>query len=136
LIARYADLVDSRDFAALDEVFTPDAHIDFTGTGGPAGDLDSTKAFLAQALPIFARTQHMMGLPLITLAGDTASARTPCHNPMVIDNADGTTSAWVIGLWYIDEFVRTPAGWRISERMQERCYAVTDLRDAPLGPRR
>jgi hypothetical protein len=26
-------------------------------------------------------------------------------------------------LWYIDKFVRTPKGWRISERVEEGCYA-------------
>jgi hypothetical protein len=53
---------------------------------------------------------------------------------MVIDNPDGTTSAWLIGLWYDDELVRTPDGWRFAARRQERAYSVVGLHDTPLGP--
>ena len=130
LLARYADAVDSRRFDRLDDVFTPDARIDFTAFGGPAGGLEETKHFLAHSLPMFRRTQHLLGLPVVDLDGDRASARTPCHNPMVMDNADGTTSVWLIGLWYDDEFVRTPEGWRISSRSQDRCHFVTGLADS------
>ena len=131
LIARYPIAVDGRDWDALDELFTPDARIDFTAFGGPAGDLPSIKAFLRDALGGFRRTQHMMGLPAITLSGDTATARTSCNNPMVIDGPDGETSVWLIGLWYDDEFARTPDGWRFASRKQERSYFLTGLKDAP-----
>jgi hypothetical protein len=76
----------------------------------------------------------MMGLPLITLDGDRATARTSCNNPMVLDSADGTTAVWLIGLWYDDEFARTPDGWRFASRRQERCYSIVGLQDTPLGP--
>ena len=131
LIARYPIAVDGRDWDALDDLFAADAQIDFTAFGGPAGDLASIKRFLRDALAGFARTQHMMGLPAITLAGDRASSRTSCSNPMVLDGADGETSVWLIGLWYDDEFVRTPDGWRFSSRKQERNYFITGLKDAP-----
>jgi hypothetical protein len=134
LIARYAVVVDSGDYDGLDELFTDDATIDFTTFGGPADNLSGIKKFLADSLGIFKRTQHMMGLPLITLDGDMASSRTSCTNPMVIDNSTGGTSVWLIGLWYDDEFVRTPAGWRFTTRRQVRCYSVVGLTDTPLGP--
>ena len=35
LLARYADVVDRRDFDGLDNVFTTDARIDFSAFGGP-----------------------------------------------------------------------------------------------------
>jgi hypothetical protein len=133
LLARYADAVDRRDLDALDDVFTPDATIDFSAFGGSTGDLGETKRFLTDSLALFRRTQHMMGLPLISVTGDEASARTACHNPMLIDNADGTTSVWLIGLWYDDALVRTRDGWRIRHRRQDRCYFVTGLTDAPTG---
>jgi hypothetical protein len=131
LIARYPIVVDGRDWDGLDALFALDAHIDFTAFGGPAGDLASTKAFLADALGGFRRTQHMMGLPAITLTGDRATARTSCHNPMVLDDGNGSTSVWLIGLWYDDEFARTPDGWRFTSRRQERSYFITGLKDAP-----
>ena len=134
LIARYPIVVDGGDWDGLDALFTADAQIDFTAFGGPVGDLGSIKTFLADALSGFRRTQHMMGLPAITLSGDRASSRTSCNNPMVVDNGDGTTSVWLIGLWYDDEFARTPDGWRFTSRRQERSYSVVGLRDTPLGP--
>jgi ketosteroid isomerase-like protein len=134
LIARYAVVVDSRDFDALDGLFTDDAVVDFAAFGGPVGPLPDIKRFLADALGGFRRTQHLMGLPLVTVDDDVASARTPCTNPMVVDNGDGTSSAWLIGLWYDDAFARTPAGWRFTSRRQERCFSVVGLRDTPLGP--
>src|SRR5881227_569370 len=130
LIARYAVIVDSRDFDALDAVFIPEARIDFTAFCCPVGSPAEIKTFLRDSLGIFRRTQHLMGLPVIDVDGDRATARTPCHNPMVIDNADGTTSVWLIALWYDDELLRTAAGWRISNRRQDRCHFVTDLTDS------
>jgi hypothetical protein len=133
LIARYAVAVDSRDYDDLDELFTPDAHIDFTAFGGPCGPPEEIKTFLRESLAFFRRTQHLMGLPVITLDGDRATARTPCTNPMVLDDADGATKVWLIGLWYDDELARTDRGWRFTSRRQERCYSVVGLPDTPLG---
>lgn len=134
LIARYPRAVDEQRLDELDELFTPDATIDFSAFGGPTDTPAGVKPFLQESLGLFRRTQHMMGLPLISLDGDRAHARTPCTNPMVLANDDGTTSLMLIGLWYDDEFVRTPDGWRFTARKQERCYSVVGLQDTPLGP--
>ena len=130
LIARYPVAVDSRDFDALDALFTPDAVVDYSAFGGPCGSLAQAKRFLAEALAGFVRTQHMVGLPAVTLQGDRAQARTCCHNPMVIANADGTLSDWLFGLWYVDELARTADGWRFTARREERCYSVLSLSDS------
>jgi 3-phenylpropionate/cinnamic acid dioxygenase small subunit len=133
LIGRYAVLVDSGDFEALDQLFTADAVIDFSTFNGPVGDLTEIKTFLGASLPFFTRTQHMMGLPLIDLDGDTAHARTSCNNPMISTKPDGTVSVWLIGLWYDDDLVRTLDGWRFSARNQIRSYTILGLTDTPLG---
>jgi hypothetical protein len=133
LIARYAVLIDNRDFDALDALFTSDARIDFSTFNGPVGELAAIKAFLISSMSLFAHSQHMMGLPLIEIDGDHASARTSCNNPMVSTKPDGTTAVWLIGLWYDDELVRTDIGWRFSARTQVRSYAVTGLTDTALG---
>jgi hypothetical protein len=133
LIARYAVVIDGRDFDALDALFTPDATIDFSTFNGPVGDLRQIKTFLAASLPFFTRSQHMMGLPFIELDGDTAHARTSCNNPMISEKPGGTTSVWLIGLWYDDDLVRTEAGWRFSARNQIRSYTITGLTDTALG---
>jgi hypothetical protein len=133
LISRYPVLVDNRDFDPLDTLFTIDAHLDFSSFGGPVGSLADVKEFLNATLPMFARTQHMMGLPTITLAAHTAAAKTSCHNPMVMETPDGGRKAWLIGLWYDDEFVKTADGWRIASRTATRCYAVINLDETALG---
>jgi len=56
------------------------------------------------------------------LAGDTATARTVCFNPMEVPLPQGGSQVMFLGLWYLDKLVRTPAGWRISERVEESCY--------------
>jgi hypothetical protein len=133
LIARYAVIIDSRDFDSLDALFTPDARIDFSTFNGPVGDLTEIKAFLSSSLPFFTRSQHMMGLPLIDLDGDNAKARTSCNNPMISEKPDGRTSVWLIGLWYDDDLIRTADGWRFSARNQIRSYTITGLTDTSLG---
>jgi SnoaL-like domain len=133
LIGRYAVLIDNRDFERLDELFTADAEIDFATFDGPVGNLTEIKAFLTNSLPFFERSQHMMGLPVITVDGDTAHARTSCNNPMISAKPDGTTSVWLIGLWYDDDLVRGADGWRFSARRQERCYTILGHHDMPLG---
>jgi hypothetical protein len=133
LIAGYADLIDSQQFDRLDELFTPDARIDFSTFGGPVGDLAEVKEFLGKSLPFFTRTQHMMGLPHITIDGDSAHARTSCTNPMISTKPGGEVSVWLIGLWYDDDLVRSRDGWRFAARRQIRSYTLTDLTDTPLG---
>ncbi len=128
VLVSYSHAVDSRDWDALDVLFTPDAVIDFTATGGPLGDLPSTKRFLADALPLFASTQHMLGASLIRVHGDVAEVRTTCHNPMVL--AAEHRTVWFIGLWYVDALVRSDGRWRIRHRRQERSHVVRDLADA------
>jgi hypothetical protein len=134
LIARYAVVIDAQRFDDLDALFTADATVDYSAFGGPAGDLAEIKTFLGNSLPFFARSQHMMGLPLIDIDGDTAHARTSCNNPMISSKRDGSTEVWLIGLWYDDDLVRTPDGWRFTLRSQTRCYTLTGLTDHPLSP--
>jgi hypothetical protein len=35
---------------------------------------------------------------------------------------DQATPPLFVGLWYHDTFTRTPAGWRMSSRVQEKGY--------------
>ncbi|HEX3898929.1 MAG TPA: nuclear transport factor 2 family protein [Mycobacteriales bacterium] len=132
LISRYPVFVDDKQLDSLDGLFTADARLDFTSFGGPQAGLGEVKEFLTASLGMFASTQHMMGLPMITLNGDTATAKTSCHNPMVMEGPDGKRQAWLIGLWYDDEFAKSADGWRIASRTATRCYAVLNLNDTNL----
>ena len=121
LLADYCNAIDTQNFAALDDIFTPDAFIDYTAVGGAKGNLTETKAYLEKALSKFSGMQHMLGLPQIRIDKDTASGRTICFNPMTIDR-DGNPHVFFVGIWYVDEFLRTADGWRISQRTEELSY--------------
>lgn len=122
LMVRYSHAVDTRQWNLLDEVFTPDAYIDYSAMGGSAGDLLSTKEFLAAMLPNFLAFQHLISNSSISVDGDTATGRTLCHNPMLVADAEGKQSLMLCGLWYLDTFVRVDGQWRIRRREEEKGY--------------
>lgn len=124
LLARYSHAIDDHDWDALDAIFTPDAHVDYTAAGGIAGPFPEIKAWLASVLPAaFSMTQHLAATTKLDLHGDTAQARTILFNPMTArTNGEGEAPMLFAGLWYRDQLVRTPAGWRIAERVEEQGY--------------
>ncbi|QBS39580.1 nuclear transport factor 2 family protein [Nocardia sp. CS682] len=122
LMVRYSHAVDTGQWDLLDDIFTEDAHIDYTAMGGPAGDVAATKKFLAAMLPNFPAFQHLISNSSITLDGDTATGRTMCHNPMMLSGGDGPPSLMLCGLWYLDTFARVDGQWRIARRVEEKSY--------------
>lgn len=122
LLVRYTYAIDMRRWDELDEIFTPDAVIDYTEMGGTRGGLAETKAFLHKALRHYTRFQHLVASTALELDGDVARGRTICHNPMISTTAEGKEHVMFCGLWYRDTFVRTSDGWRISERYEEKGY--------------
>ena len=122
LLIDYCTAIDAHHWVALDGVFTADAHIDYTDVGGIKGDLTEIKAYLARVLPLFPFKQHLIANSRIWIDGDAARGRTMLHNPMAMPLKSGGTQIAFYGLWYRDRLVRTPAGWRICERVEERGY--------------
>jgi hypothetical protein len=124
LLISYSEAIDRRSFDELDDVFVPDAYIDYRATGGIEGRYPQIKEWLADVLPTyFSGYAHMLGLPAIRLTGDTATARTFCFNPMVF--AGDNPATMLIGIWYDDEYVRTGDGWRMSRRVEIKCFDKT-----------
>ncbi|UGQ14955.1 nuclear transport factor 2 family protein [Yinghuangia sp. ASG 101] len=130
LLVRYSHAVDTRQWDLLDDVFTADAHIDYSAVGGSAGDLTATKKFLADVMPMFTAFQHLVANSSVTVDGDTATARTMCHNPMLLPGDDGRQSLMMCGLWYLDTFVRVDGAWRIRSRTEEKSFMYV----APATP--
>lgn len=118
LLARYSTVVDQGEWAQMDALFTPDAVLDFSATGGICGSVAEHQEFNAKVLTGFAGTQHVMGLPAVVVAGDSATSRSICFNPMVVDDAH----VFFVGLWYDDSLVRTAEGWRFSARVQQKAF--------------
>ncbi|WP_099025401.1 nuclear transport factor 2 family protein [Mycolicibacterium palauense] len=124
LLVDYSTAIDQRRFDDLDRVFTPDAYIDYRAMGGIDGRYPEVKAWLAEVLPNFPAYSHMLGNLSVVIDGDTASSRVICFNPMVLDSENGQADKQVLfcGLWYDDEFIRTPDGWRMTSRVETKCF--------------
>ena len=120
LLVDYSTAIDNRRFDDLDTVFTEDAYIDYRAMGGIDGRYPEVKAWLAEVLPNFPAYSHMLGNLSITFSGDTASSRVICFNPMVLDGDQ--KQVLFCGLWYDDEFLRTPQGWRLTRRVETKCF--------------
>jgi hypothetical protein len=48
LLTTYTMAIDEGDWDALDRVFTPDAHLDYSASGGTVGAFPEVKAWLAE----------------------------------------------------------------------------------------
>lgn len=120
LLTDYASAIDQRRFDDLDRIFTVDAYIDYRAMGGIDGPYPQVKSWLAEVLPNFPAYYHLIGNFDIRLAGDTATGRTMCFNPMQLGEGQGSQILFC-ALWYDDEFVRTPGGWRITRRVEAKC---------------
>jgi hypothetical protein len=120
LLIDYSTAIDKRRFDDLDLVFTPDAYIDYRAMGGIDGSFPEVKAWLAQVLPNFPVYAHMLGNFDVRIDRDTALSRTICFNPMVLGGEKN--QILYCGLWYEDEFIRTPEGWRMSRRVETKCF--------------
>jgi hypothetical protein len=119
LLTRYTRAIDTGDWDRLDEVFTPDADIDYTASGGIAAPYAEVKPWLAEMLPIFPRRMHTLGQVDSVVDGDAATVAAYFHNPMVLPQEEGEGVLVEFGGIYHHELVRAPDGWR-SRRLLEQ----------------
>jgi hypothetical protein len=119
LLTRYTRAIDTGEWDRLDDVFLPDAHIDYSETGGLVGSYPEVKAWLAKMLPLFPRRQHLLGQSDVTLDGDAATVVAYFVNPMVGPGAGDQETLWEFGGLYHHALVRTDAGWRSRELVEE-----------------
>ena len=122
LLTRYTRAIDTGDWGRLDTVFTPDAEIDYTSTGGIAAGYPEVKAWLSRSLPMFPRRQHVLGQKDVVLDGDTATVTAYFLNPMVLEQPDGSELLWEFGGLYHHGLVRTNDGWRSRRLVEELCW--------------
>jgi 3-phenylpropionate/cinnamic acid dioxygenase small subunit len=133
VLSRYAWSIDTKNFDGLDEVFTADAHVDYTSAGGIKGAYPEVKAWLANVLPHFPAYQHLVTNKDIRINGDTATSRAEFYNPMMNAKPDGSTTFFFVGGEYHDDLVRTPQGWRIKQRIEKSVWADGDVPATPPG---
>ena len=130
LLFHYADLIDRKEFDRLvTEVFTEDAHIDYSAVGGDVGGPEKIVEFLKATLGTIAPNyQHLNANIQIRVDGDRATGRVMCFNPMEMDLGEAPHT-FLLGLWYVDAYERTDAGWRIARRLEEKSWVF----NAPEG---
>jgi hypothetical protein len=121
VLTRYTRAVDEGDWDRLDTVFTPDAEIDYTESGGIAGSYAEAKKWLAETLPaFFTGTLHTVGQISVEYdeSGDEATVIAYFDNPMLMKAGDGEPRVVEVGGKYHHTMVRTPEGWR-SRKLHE-----------------
>src|SRR4029077_11323908 len=120
LLVDYSTAIDQRRFDDLDKVFTPDAYIDYRASRDIDGRYPEVKKWLSEVLTIFPVYAHMLGNFAVRIDGDSASSRVICFNPMVLGG--DKDQVLFCGLWYDDEFVRPPEGWRMTRRVETKVF--------------
>ena len=121
-LIRYTIAIDTGEFDRLDTVFTPDAQIDYSESGGLVGGFADVKPWLAENLPAFStKRMHTLGQVAISFANTRDEARVTAyfHNPMLISDGAGGERLVEVGGIYHHTFSRTDAGWR-SRRLHEQ----------------
>lgn len=124
-VNHYAHIVDRKEFDSLDQVFTEDAWVDYTASGGKAGNFAETKEFLIQSMQMFSSTQHLMSNIECEISEDGKSAKTVVmlFNPLTMPTPAGLYT-FFCGVWYHDEWIKTDEGvWKMTKRIQENSYA-------------
>lgn len=123
VLTRYTRAVDTHEWDLLDTVFTSDAEIDYTESGGVQATYPEAKKWLSEVLPAFFKgTLHTVGqIEVIYLDDAHDSARVTAYfdNPMVMDDGAGGTKVVGLGGKYRHEMVRTADGWRSRKLFEE-----------------
>jgi hypothetical protein len=77
------------------------------------------KTWLTETLSGLGAYMHLVSNADLYLTGETATARTACLNPLVLDPK--SNAVYLICFWYDDEFAKTNDGWRFRKRTQIKC---------------
>ena len=127
-LVRFSTAIDTNRHSLLDQVFTPDARLDYGEYFGP-GNLEDFRNWAAATMDHIAACQHLLSNFVIEIEGDTATARTELHNPVFIGEGGDRRLIHAHG-HYLDQLVRTSHGWRISDR---KMTALSGLDPDALG---
>ncbi len=120
LLTDYATAVDRRRFDDLHEIFTPDAHVDYSAVGGAVGTPGEIVPWLRENLALFSAYYHLNANIDLRVDGDEATGTVMCFNPMVFAGEENTVLT--VGVWYHDTYRRIDGRWRIASRVEEKCF--------------
>ncbi len=121
----YADGIDGRDWSLVSTVFTDDAHLDYRGSGGPAGTRPEVVDWIRTSLSPMGASQHVITNVRIRVDGDEAHAVSQLTNPLLLSDDAADVPALLLGGRYVDRLRRTEQGWRIAHRVQAIDWQTT-----------
>ena len=119
LVIDYATSIDTKNFGELNNIFTQDAHIDYTAVGGIKGNPQEIINYLNTALDNFPNFQHMISNISLNLNGNSATGKVMCFNPMQTED----NQVFFLGLWYQDRYKKIDDKWFISSRIEKRSWS-------------
>jgi hypothetical protein len=132
LLIRYCHALDLHDWPVLEnDVFTLDAVIDLSAVGRGRVSVGEFIAWLKHVLGGFTFTQHFVMNPDARVDGHLALCRSSFLNPNGIAMESETQRTFIIGGYYIDKMRKTPAGWRIEERVEQPVWQLGELPSLP-----
>jgi ketosteroid isomerase-like protein len=111
LPGRYGDAIDDRDWERLGTIFTEDAIFDLTDLGGPRCDgLDAIKRFMAE------EANHPKTHLMTNVYVDEAPSGAQLRFRIIALLGEGRVGS----ASYYDDVVKTPNGWRVTNRVITR----------------
>jgi hypothetical protein len=112
LAGRYGDIIDDRDWPALDTVFTPDAVFEVVGLTIMRGLADIKRFMIEEGRHPLA---HL--ITNIHVEEGTGGVRLLSRGIFPISSRDGGSGHRVFHGSYYDDVVKTPDGWRVRNRI-------------------
>jgi|HigsolmetaAR201D_1030396.scaffolds.fasta_scaffold08220_4 hypothetical protein len=130
-ITRYSHGLDQRLWDQWDLAFAPDAILDFSHVGLREFTIPEAIEYFSPPETKRITGQHLLSNTLITLHGDTATARSEftLFTAAWVDQPGGKANLNSGGGWYDDELRRTEAGWRITRRTAHMKWIKQDTID-------
>ena len=117
--SRYARAVDTRDWDLYRTLFTKDAHIDYSSSGGSVGNLEETVSFLSKALDMFEMSQHLVtNIEVLEKEENEADVLALFNNPMRLKGGE----IWFVGGKYRHELIRSDSGWKSRKLVEETLW--------------
>lgn len=124
---RYVRLLDTKDWEAFADCFTPEATGDYGGLS--FGSREELVGYMRTNLGEHTITMHHVHHPEIEVCGDEATGRWYLADRVIVD---AYRFALEGAAFYDDRYVRTPAGWRIAHTGYRRTFELTwSLDDTP-----
>lgn len=115
LMSDYAWGCDEGDWALLRSVFSEDAKLDYSSTGGPAGGPDEVVAWLESSLSLV-QIQHVVSNFRIDVSGDSAEGTAMFFTTVRIEGLDQPITT---GGYYNLAFVRADGRWKIQRLYED-----------------